>query len=414
MTKRVFTVLMVGVVGMLAVGFLVPVCANAAPMEAPKTIKIGAVVSLTGPFGSAGVDVRHAYRVGVDMINEAGGVYVKEFGKKIPLELIVRDDESDPTKTVSRTEELYTRHNVVVLLGGYGSSLHAAAAPVAERYKVPYLGVAFAQYSIHQQGYKYLFSPYIKSPAQAKGMFDVLESELRDRRPKKFAIFEILDDWGKELSEYWRQEAKKHGCTIVYDAKHAMSCKDFSSLLLGAQGAGAEWLLAGPNPADTMTMLRQAKELGINFKGITATRPPRADVWFKNMGEGGNYMCLTPSSSVYMDYPGIEEVTRRFEALVGTPRELQGMTPDSVACIMIIADAIERAGTLKGDKIRDAIAATRLMTPIGLITFNPDGTGKIEFVLAQYQNFKIELILPKHSRAKPLIYPMPPWNERPK
>ena len=407
MRKTIFTALLLGI---LFAGTSLSL--GAAPP--PETIKIGAVVSLTGAFGGAGVELRHAYRVGVDMINEAGGVNVKEFGKKIRLELIVRDDESDPIKTVSRAEELITRQNVTVLMGGYGSSLHAAAAPVAERYKVPYLGVAFAQYSIHQQGYKYLFSPYIKSPGQAKGMFDALDSELRDRKPKKFAIFEILDDWGKELSEYWRQEAKKHGATIVYDAKHAMSTKDFSSLLLGAQAAGTEWLLASPNPADTVTMMKQAKELGVNFKGITATRPPRPDVWYKNLGDAGHYVCMTPSSNVNMDYPGIDEATRRFEAITGTPRELQNMTPDSVACIMIIANGIERAGTLNRDKVRDAIATTNMMTPIGPISFNPDGSGKIQFVLAQFQNNTLELILPKHSRAKPLIYPMPTWDKRPK
>jgi branched-chain amino acid transport system substrate-binding protein len=382
---------------------------------ATETIKIGAVVSLTGPFGSAGVELRQGYRVGIDMINEAGGVQVEELGKKMLLELIIRDDESDPVKTVSRAEELCSRQNVAVLLGGYGSSLHAAAVPVAERYKVPYLGVAFALYSIHQQGYKYLFSPYIKSPMQAKGMFDSLQSELGDRRPKKFAIFEILDDWGKELSEYWRQEAKKHGASIVYDATHPRSNKDFSSLLLGAQAAGAEWLLASPNPADMMTMIRQTKELDINFKGITATRPPRPDVWFKNMGDAGNYICVTPSSNVHMNYPGIDEVTRRYQAITGVPPELQSMSLDSVACIMIIADAIKRGGSLKGDKLRDAIAATNnLMTPIGPIAFNPDGSGKMQFVLTQFQNFTLELILPKHPRAKALVYPMPTWDKRPK
>ena len=402
------------IVVMVLIGILLVGPSISLSVPPPERIKIGVVVSLTGPFGGAGVELRNGYRVGVDMINEAGGVQVKELGKKMPLELLIRDDESDPIKTVSRAEELITRQNVTVLMGGYGSSLHAAAAPVAERYKVPYLGVAFAQYSIHQQGYKYLFSPYIKSPGQAKGMFDALDSELRDRKPKKFAIFEILDDWGKELSEYWRQEAKKHGATIVYDAKHAMSTKDFSSLLLGAQAAGTEWLLASPNPADMMTMVKQTKELGINFKGVTATRPPRPDVWYKNMGDAGHYICVTPSSNTNLDYPGIDELTRRYEALTGVPRSLQSMSSDSVACIQIIADGIQRAGSLKGDKLRDAIAATNLMTPIGPISFNPDGSGKIQFVLTQFQNNTLELILPKHARAKPLIYPMPSWDKRPK
>ena len=76
---------------------------------------------------------------------------------------------------------------LVAYLGGFGSDLHAAAAAIAEKNKVPYLGVAFSLYKIHQQGYKYLFSPFPKSPALAKAYFDVFDT--LDPKPLKVAIF---------------------------------------------------------------------------------------------------------------------------------------------------------------------------------------------------------------------------------
>ena len=97
----------------------------------------------------------------MEHINAAGGVTVG--GTKMPLELVLLDDESDATKTVSRMETLAAQ-GVVAYLGGFGSDLHAAAASVAEKNKVPYLGVAFALHKIHQQGFRYLFSPFWKSP----------------------------------------------------------------------------------------------------------------------------------------------------------------------------------------------------------------------------------------------------------
>ena len=81
----------------------------------------------------------------------------------MPLELVLLDDESDATKTVSRLETLAAQ-GVVAYLGGFGSDLHAAAASVAEKNKIPYLGVAFALHKVHQQGFRYLFSPFWKSP----------------------------------------------------------------------------------------------------------------------------------------------------------------------------------------------------------------------------------------------------------
>src|SRR5436190_1089787 len=123
--------------------------------QAPESIKVGAVVPLTGRYGSLGEQVKNGYELAVDAINRDGGVNVRQFGKKIPLELRLLDDESDATKTVQRQESL-AAEGVVAYLGGAGSDLHAAAAPIAEKNKTPYLGVAFALYSIHQQGLTYL------------------------------------------------------------------------------------------------------------------------------------------------------------------------------------------------------------------------------------------------------------------
>src|SRR6185503_10204487 len=131
------------------------------PAWAQQSLKVGAVVPLTGRYGAGGAQVRAGYEIAVEQINAAGGVTVG--GKKMPLELVLLDDESDATKTVARLESLAAQ-GVTAYLGGFGSDLHAAAASVAEKNKVPYLGVAFALYKVHQQGFRYLFSPFWKSP----------------------------------------------------------------------------------------------------------------------------------------------------------------------------------------------------------------------------------------------------------
>src|SRR5882672_5024328 len=94
-------------------------------LAAAQSIKIGAVVPLTGRYGPGGAQVRTGYEIAVEQINAAGGVSVG--GKKMPLELVLLDDESDATKTVARLETLAAQ-GVVAYLGGFGSDLHAAAA----------------------------------------------------------------------------------------------------------------------------------------------------------------------------------------------------------------------------------------------------------------------------------------------
>ena len=105
--------------------------------QAPAYIEVGASIPLTGKFGSLGTQVKPGYAYAVKDINDAGGVYVKEFDKKIPLRLTIYDDESDPTKAVSKLETLFSDQKVVAYLGGAGSDMHVATTAIAEKNKVP-------------------------------------------------------------------------------------------------------------------------------------------------------------------------------------------------------------------------------------------------------------------------------------
>jgi hypothetical protein len=118
---------------------------------APDCVNVGASIPLTGKFGSLGTQVKAGYDYAVADINNAGGVYVAEYGKKIPLCLTAIDDESDPTKAVTNLENVFADKNVAAYLGGAASGMHAATTAIAEKNKVPYCGVSFAWWNIHQR-----------------------------------------------------------------------------------------------------------------------------------------------------------------------------------------------------------------------------------------------------------------------
>src|SRR6185503_16376388 len=224
-----------------------------------QTVKIGAVVPLTGRYGPGGAQVRTGYELAVEQINAAGGVSVA--GKKMPLELTLLDDESDATKTVSRLETLASQ-GVVGYLGGFGSDLHAAAASVAEKNKTPYLGIAFALNKIHQQGFRYLFSPFWKSPDVGKFTASLLALIPAAERPKTVAIFQEKTDWGQEMNVAWTETGKTAGWQVVVHGEYAPGAKDFSDLILKAKAANADAVFAVPTPPDGVTMIKQMKELG--------------------------------------------------------------------------------------------------------------------------------------------------------
>lgn len=391
----------VGALFVLAVVGLAPVPAWA------QTIKVGAVVPITGRYGAGGAQVRAGYEFAVETINAAGGVAVG--GRKMPLELVLLDDESDATKTVARLETLGGQ-NVVAYLGGFGSDLHAAASSVAEKNRIAYLGVAFALHKVHEQGFRYLFSPFWKSPDIASQMPGLLALTPAAERPKTAAIFQEKTDWGREMTAAWEEGAKAAGYRVVMHGEYAPGAKDFADLILRAKAANADAVLSLPSPPDGMTIVKQMKELGYTPKLAMFIRAADPPVWAKNLGKDGDYAILAPGWHYAVKAPGVRELTDMHQKKFGRPPD--PIVGPAYACVQILAAAIGKAGALDHDKVRDAIAATDMTTVIGPVKFRPDGTGIVQSVFVQWINGKQELVWPKESATAPLAYPAPPFSKR--
>jgi branched-chain amino acid transport system substrate-binding protein len=373
-----------------------------------QTIKIGAVVPLTGRYAALGSQVKTGYEIAVRHINAAGGVPVA--GKKLQIDLTMLDDESDPTKTVARLETLATQ-GVVAYLGGAGSDLHAAASSIGDKNKTPYLGVAFAFHGIHQQGLRYLFSPFPKSPDLTRETFVFLDAAIpAAQRPRKVALFLERTDWGKEMGSLWQSAAKKHGYQIVASGEYAPGSKDFSDLILKAKSAAAETVLALPSPPDGMTIVKQMKELDFNTKVNLFIRAADPPVWSQNLSKDGDYVLLSPGWHFAARYPKVRELNDEHQKLLKRPAD--PLVGPSYACLEILADAVTRAKTLDREKLRDAVAATKMTTVVGPVRFRPDGTGEVKVFFQQWLKGKQELVWPKEFATANFGYPAPPFSQR--
>jgi branched-chain amino acid transport system substrate-binding protein len=373
-----------------------------------QTVKVGAVVPLTGRYAAGGAQNKAGYEIAVEQINAAGGVSVG--GKKMRLELNLLDDESDPTNTVARLETLAAQ-GVVAYLGGFGSDLHAAAASIADKNKIPYLGVAFAFHGIHKQGLRYLFSPFPKSPDLTKETFVFFDGAIpAAQRPKKVALFLERTDWGKEMGSLWESAAKQHGYQVVANAEYAPGAKDFSDVILKAKSAGAEAVLGLPSPPDGMTIVKQMKELDFNPKVSMFIRAADPPVWAKNLGKDGDYVLFSPGWHYAARYPKVAELNAAHEKRFNRPAD--PIVGPSYACIQILADAIARAKSLDRSKIRDAIAATNMTTVVGPVRFRPDGTGEVKVFFQQWLQSKQELVWPKDFATARFAFPAPGFNRR--
>ncbi len=388
-----------------------PVANQAAPTSAnaPASVKLGAAVGLTGRYASGGEQIKNGYNLAIKDVNASGGAMVKAFGHKIPLEINFLDDASDANQTVQRMETL-NNSGILAYFGGFGSDLHAAAAAVAEKNKTPYIGVAFGLYSIHQQGYKYLFSPFPKSPQMTKAIFDLMDT--LNPKPATVAIFPEKTDWGTEMESGWKQQAQSHaGYEITVDEQYAPGSNDFSSMLLKAKSANPDAVLIVPTPPDGIAIIKQMKELDLNPKLISMIRAPDSGAWTTALGKDGDYILGAPGWDADLKFPGNAEMVSEYQAVYNKPPE--GVVGAAYAVAQVLADALGRADTFDRDGLRNALAATNMPSSvIGPISFNADGTGNVVTIYYQWQGGKQVTVWPQDQVGGPIKYPAKPFAQR--
>jgi branched-chain amino acid transport system substrate-binding protein len=387
---------------------LVPWVVDAASV--PAAVKVGTVISLTGRMASGGKDVRAGYELAVKHINTNGGVYVAEFGKKIPIELIMVDDESDPVKTVTRLDKLNTVDQVTAYLGGYSSIINVAGMGVAEKNKVPWVGITITVEEPFKRGYKYIFAPFSMTSLVVGTYFDLLNSVPENQRPRKIAHFELQSDWGNESARYVREYAKK-GFTVVVDQKYSLNTTDFASLILASKSAGAETLFSVSSPTQSMTMIRQMKELSYAPKVTYFVAGPDLTTFWDSMGKDANYIIASMNWDESLNFPLNKELVRDYRAANPGTKLIGNPVGSAYAAVQVLANAIEKAGALDREKIRTALVATDMMTVRGRVRFKSDGEGIVLYGLSQWHNGKLDVVFPPEVATAPFLL-APPWEKR--
>jgi branched-chain amino acid transport system substrate-binding protein len=368
---------------------------------APKTIKIGVLISLTGPDAAIGGPAKLGYELAVDEINKSGGVMVKEYGKNIPLELVLLDMETNPEKSIARAETL----NAQKVLVAVGTTLVGASAEIFEKNKLPVVVSMTSINATMEKGFKYYFNIGTLNSQTAHAIFDTFGALPKGTMPTKWAFIKEQTDFSTEFFAFAEQEAAKRGITVTYEGQYAMMTPDLSTLITGAKNSGAEVVLSFPTPPDAITMLKQMAQLGYKPKAIVAIRASDDPAWGK-LGDLGNYVLGSPDWHMALNHPGIKELNAAVKAKTGQPTDPAVGPP--YASIKVIAAAIEKAGSLDRTAIRNALAETDMMTVMGHVKFGSNNTrpDAIRTVI-QWQNGTMELIWPDRQKTKSFVYPIP-------
>jgi len=346
-----------------------------------KEIVVGEYGSLTGGIATFGISTKNASEMAFDEINKKGGVLGKQ------IKLLVEDDQSKPEEASTVVTKLINQNGVVSMLGHVASSHSLAAAPICQSAHIPMISPSSTNPRVTQVGdyiFRVCFTDVFTGAVVAKFASETLQA-------KKVAILvDVRSDYSVGLQTFFGQAYKRLGGTIVAEQSYSQGDSDFRAQLTAIKAANPDAIYVPGYYTEVGTIVHQARELGITvpFLGSDGWDSPK--LW-EIGGQALNGCYFSNHYSTDDPNPAVQKFVNDYKAKYG-------QVPDALAALgydaaRILADAIGRAGSTDGAKIRDAIAATKDFPGVtGTITINAERNAVKPAVILKVENGKYLLV----------------------
>jgi branched-chain amino acid transport system substrate-binding protein len=338
-----------------------------------KVIRVGAPLPLTGPLSPEGKKQVQGYDLWAEAANKAGGVKVGD--QRLRVEIIYYDYQSNTPRAVQLAEKLITEDKVNITFSPFGSGATKAASGVSEKYGVPTMAATASSEEVYNQGYKYLFGTFTPNQTLTEPLSDIVKQKLPEA--KKVAILARNDLFPLAIANCMDVSAKKRGFDVVFFEKYAIGTMDHSSALTQIRALKPDWVFATGYINDLILIRKQMSDLRCSAPVVTMIAGPA----YKEFVDATGPLAENVSSASWwhpaVRYKG-EDVFGSTEKYNKMFEEKYGHVPDyaqasASAAGAIFQLAIEKAGSLDRDKIRDALATMDVMTFWGPVVFGPTG-----------------------------------------
>jgi branched-chain amino acid transport system substrate-binding protein len=374
-----------------------------------KEILIGAPLSLTGILAMDGEEQGWAYEQAVSDVNKSGGIFVKEYGKKLPVRLIVADDESTSGKAAAAVEKLIKIDKVDLLLSTHSTPLILPTCVTAEKYKKYYHATTIWPPLWKEQKFKWSSVLFFTPMQGSEVPFLIWKSLPEADRPRNVAL--LMEDSidGQAFGGCFRDSAKNYGYTFVLDEPWAVGAKDYSSQILKAKAKNVDAMLIFGSPQDSITLVRQMKESGLSVKYLHGWKGTWTSEFWKALGKDAQYVMLDGFWSEDYPFPGAKELGERYTKKFNKQSVSTGLY---YGLAQILWQAIERAGSLDSAKVRNAVAGGEFKgTVMGDVKYDQDGIALFESTGNQWWDGRQKLVYPAVEGSWKLRL-APPWDKR--
>lgn len=379
--------------------------------EAEKIIYIGAAVSETGKYSREGKDTRQGYGVWLDWVNnEYGGINVA--GDRYKVQLVMYDDEGDPDTTARLVEQLINEDRVDFLLGPYSSSLTQSASAIAEKYgKIMVEGNGAAE-TLFERGFKNLFA--VLTPA---GNYTQSALQMLAAQGAQTVVIAYEDTaFPTSVAEGAQRWAAEYGLEVLGVETYPKDVADVSGIMSKFKELEPDVFVGGGHFNDAVLFIRAAKELNFNPKAMVITVGPSNPKLIDEVGADAEYIIGPTQWEASMSYEdeyfgSAADYAARYQEMWNEVPTYQAA--ESTATALALHLAIEDAGSLDTDTVREALYALDVVTFYGPINFDETGKNASKPMGAiQVQNGEILVVAPSNAAITDVLYPAPTWKDR--
>ncbi len=409
----------------LVIGLILSACAGGG--GGGKTVKIGAVYPLSGGLATTGKDLKQGVELALEIINnehpdlnlplaKSKGILG---GKQV--EVIFADHEGKPDKGKAEAERLITQEKVVALIGSYNSAVTKTASQAAEQAGIPFLNPESTNPTLTERGFKWFFRTTPHDGTFAENAFQFFQ-DLNDKKGAGIQTVALVyenTDFGKGFAERAKTFAQKYGFKIVADISYSRKTQDVSSETQKIKAANPDAVIFVSYVSDAILYMKTFKQFGVAPKVIWANDAGFiASGFLDSLGKDGEY--ITSREVWALDLakakPLIAKVNDMYKAKYG--HDMNGNSARAFTGMLVLADAINRAGSTKPEAIRKALQETnipgdQLIVPWKGIKFDEHGQNILgSGITVQVLNGKYTTVWPFDLAAADVVVPFPAWDKR--
>lgn len=372
-----------------------------------QKIKVGLSISLTGIYSVQGRESFQGISLWASDVNSEGGIFVREYGRKIPVELVYFDDESSVEICRLNTRRLIEKNKTDILLGPYSSSLSLASAETAEERGVTLWNHGGSTDEMEDRGFTCLVNAITPASRYAEGIIRLIREH--DPEARKIAAFSAKDSgFSRNVARGALDCGRENGFSVK-ELSFVSGCGDFSGLLDEAVDYSPDLILGLGRAHDDIALAGQMieRKLRVNAASFIAASIElfkhtfgRNSEGFLSSGQWERGINITPDTG-----PPPGEFIKRFRSAYGKEPDYPAAQGYNIG--LIISKCVGDAGTLDDKTLRAKARGAAFKTFYGLFETDRNGfqTGH-EMVVVQWQGGRKVIVYPERYSEAPFIYPM--------